>query len=570
MSSVVNKSGTRFVPKLRQRRLLSAAPKKSTTTITPEGTTITEEASSPQNDTQVNDSKVQDDKEADHEADQDTGTTAVNEEDDEDPKAPSQLKLNPSQTSTQISSSQMARKHRRSSRLDSLSGSQTAKPVFKPDYQEPTTATNNKRLSTITNPNLKKVRINTISEKDSALQTLKKRRMSIRTSISKKSGSAHRISVVSRRASPDTDVHTATAIPDPNGKKDSTSQLFHKTDSLYEKYTIRNLKEIPKNIQDRDSERYLVDEDEFTMAELCKPKLPIGEISENFERAKLAGKAKYEKRKQRRELRRRAREEFKSISSLNDEEEERELEERKKAAEKLLNTEVPESNQGPHTAIQLRLNQEGEMVVDEESTVVDRHKNASYQNAHKLKVDENPFENLHNSGTYGKNMYTDPWTTDELIQFYKALSMWGTDFNLIAQMFPYRTRKQVKAKFISEERRHPVTVELALRSRLPPNFEQYCAETKRDIDTVESFHEKIEKLKEQHDEHMKAIDDAKANAKEEDAQNTKSIHNPEKKTSGGFRTDQVRAYRKSEIVLGTIDDLKKHPSQQVEEEQNDK
>lgn len=559
MSSVVNKSGTRFIPKLKQRRLLSAASKKSTTTITPEGTKITKDIIDSQSDTKV------DKEESKHDLEDDTGATAVEEEDEDDPKAFSQLKLNASQTSTQITSNQAAQEHRRSSRLDSLNNNQTAKPIFKPDYLEPAAGTNGRRLSTISKPNVKKVRINTIAEKDSTLQTLKKRRMSIRTSISKKSGSAHRISVVSRRASPDSDVHTATAISDPNG---SSSQLFQKTDSLYEKYTIRNLKEIPKNIQDTDSERYLVDEEEFTMAELCKPKLPIGEISENFERAKLAGKAKFEKRKQRRELRKRAREEFKSIKSLNEEEEERELDERKKAAEKLLNTEVPEASQGSHTAIQLRLNPDGTMVVDEESIVVDRHKNASYSNAHKVKLDENPFENLHNSGTYGKNMYTDPWTTDELIQFYKALSMWGTDFNLIAQMFPYRTRKQVKAKFISEERRHPVTVELALRSRLPPNFEQYCAETKKEIGTVEAFHEKIEKLKEQHDEHMKAIDSAKANAKEEDAQNTKNLHNSEKKTSGGFRTDQVRAYRKSEIVLGTIDDLKVHPSQQVEEEQN--
>ncbi|QLQ78991.1 hypothetical protein HG537_0B03380 [Torulaspora globosa] len=537
MSSVVNKSGTRFIPKLKQRRLLSAAPNNDKTTITADGTKIIEQVITNENSLQ----------------DQDT---AVNEPDVE---VSSQLEVDPLQTSTQISSG----RGRRASRLDSLSNNQSAKPVFKPEYVEPA-PTNNRRLSTITKPNLKKVRINMIAEKDSTLQALKKRRMSIRTSISKKSGSGHRISVVSRRASPDADVHTATAIPDPN----ASSQLFQKTDSLYEKYTIRNLKEIPKNIQDTDSERYLIDEEEFTMAELCKPKLPIGEISENFEKAKLAGKAKFEKRRQRRELRRRAREEFKSINSLNEEEEERELEERKKAAEKLLNAEVPEYSQGTHAAIQLRLNPDGTMVVDEESTVVDRHKNASYQNAHKVKLHENPFENLHNSGTYGKNMYTDPWKKDELIQFYKALSMWGTDFNLIAQMFPYRTRKQIKAKFISEERRHPVTVELALRSRLPPNFEQYCAETKKDIGTVEAFHERIERLKEQHEEHMKAIDDAKANAKEEDAQNVKTSHNPEKKTSGGFRTDQVRAYRKSEIVLGTIDDLKKHPSQQVEEDQN--
>lgn len=69
----------------------------------------------------------------------------------------------------------------------------------------------------------------------------------------------------------------------------------------------------------------------------------------------------------------------------------------------------------------------------------------------------------------------------------------------------------------------------------------------------------------EHEEHMRAIDNAKATAKEEDLQNVKTIKDSGKKTSGGFRTDQVRAYRKSEVVLGTIDDLKKHPAQEVEE-----
>lgn len=564
MSSVVNKSGTRFFPKLRQRRLLSAAPKKTLTTVTDEGTKSTVDVSPTDEDTKVDEKDSQKEFQESENPEEDTGATAVQDEEDEEDEALSQIKLNPSQTSTQIPESQSVREGRRSSRLDSLGTNQTSAPIFRPAFNESGTGTTGKRLSTIAKPNLKKVRIRSVSEKDATLETLKKRRMSIRTSISKKSGSAHRISVVSRPTSPDADVHTATAIPNPNGKSDSVTELFQKTDSLYEKYTIKNLKEIPKHIQDTDSERYMVDEEAFTMADLCKPKLPIGEISENFTIAKQAGLLRFEKRRQRRELRRRAREEFKSVSSLNEEDQERELEERKKAAEKLLNTDVPESS-GPQTAIQLRLNPDGTMVVDEESTVVDRHKNASYQNAHKLKVNENPFENLYNSGTYGKNIYTDPWNTEELVKFYKALSMWGTDFNLIAQLFPYRSRKQIKAKFINEEKKHPVTVELALRSRLPPNFEQYCLDIRKDIGTVSAFHEKIQELQVEHEEHMRAIDNAKATAKEEDLQNVKTIKDSGKKTSGGFRTDQVRAYRKSEVVLGTIDDLKKHPAQEVEE-----
>lgn len=571
MSSVVNKSGTRFAPKVRQRRLLTTAP-----TVKPTAITTEEEA----NDVNVNLNDDDEDATADK-SQLNSEVHAANEislnspaEDTAGPKAlPTSLNSDsPLQTSTQLPtlSSNAIADRRRSSRLDSLSNNQSSKPLFKPSFNEANSGVNGRRLSTISNAGFKKVKIGSTSEKDLALQALKRRRMSIRTSISKKSGSAHRISIVSRMGSPDTSVHTATAIPNPDGKKESSTELFQRTDSLYEKYTIKNLKEIPKNIQDADSERYLIDEEEFTMAELCKPKLPIGEPSENFERAKMAGKAKVAKRKLRRDLRKRAREEFKSLNILSKEEQEQEQEERRQAAEKLLSADIPEFGQGSHAAIQLKLNPDGTMVVDEDSTVVDRHKNASFENAHKQKLDENPFENLFNSGTYGRNMYTDPWTTEELVKFYKALSMWGTDFNLIAQLFPYRTRKQVKAKFVNEERKHPVIVDLALRSRLPPNFEQYCIDTKKEIGTISQFHEKLEELKERHDEHMKAIDAAKLNAKEEDLQNVKTVdvNDARKKTSGGFRADQLKAYRKSEIVLGTIDDMKRKPADDVEGEKD--
>lgn len=585
MSSVVNKSGTRFTPKTKQRRLLTTAR-----TVKPATTTAEEKlldgkskdfsegehtaVDSQKSATQIahdDDEGFDDDADdyAGDEANDDRENTVVANADGQTTLLDTLGSQDGFQTSTQVvvPTNKRKDKHRRhSSRLDSLGGSAGSKPLFKPGFNEPNVGNDERRLSTISSATVKKVRLSSISEKDLALQALKRSRMSIRTSISKKSGSAHRISIVSRMGSPDTSVHTATAIPNPDGKREPSSDLFQRTDSLYEKYTIKNLREIPKNIQDSDSERYMVDEGEFTMAELCKPKLPIGEPSENFERAKEAGKAKFEKRKLRRELRHRARLEFKSLNSLRKEEQERELEERKKATDKLLNSDVPD-HQGIHAAIQLKMGPDGKLIVDEDSTVVDRHKNASFENAHKQKLDENPFENLYNSGTYGRNTYTDPWTTEELVKFYNALSMWGTDFNLIAQLFPYRTRKQVKAKFVNEERKHPVVVELALQSKLPPDFDQYCIDTKREIGTISEFNKRLNELKERHEEHLRVIDTAKLNAKQEDSQGLKTIDptDPKKKTSGGFTKDQLKVYRKSEILLGTIDERKMQVIKEADE-----
>ncbi|CUS24020.1 LAQU0S13e01486g1_1 [Lachancea quebecensis] len=555
MSSVVNKSGTRFAPKIRQRRPVVSAPERTK----PVGTLNdkTNEAALKEN--QGNTENPEPEK--------------LQRRDEFDPLSQSTTKgLDEDKESTQASlpASLPPGQRRRSSRLDSLSG---ANNMFKSGFMEPSQTAapsgpetaKNRRLSTITGNQAKKKRMSSISESDTSFQAIKKRRMSSRSSISRKTGSAQRISILSHMNNMDDHLTSADA-DDENLKNENSGDLFQRTDNLYEKYTISNAKEIPKNIADGDSSRYMVDEDNFTIADLCKPHLPIGETSDNFQRAQEATKAKQETRKKRRILRAKARENFKPLTELNKEEAEQLLENRKKAAEEIMNADIPEVDQ-KHAAIQLRMKSDGTFAVDEESTVVDRHKNATLEHAHKLRLDENPFENLFNSATYGRQQYTDPWTVDELLRFYKALSMWGTDFNLISQMFPYRTRRQIKAKFVNEEKKHPVMIELALRSKLPPNFDHYCTEIRKELITLEDFNTKLQDLQKEHEEHLKQIEVSKQSAKEEDlqSQKAKELDNVNKKASGGLRQDQLNAYRKTEVVLGTIDQMKRHRAQETQE-----
>lgn len=65
---------------------------------------------------------------------------------------------------------------------------------------------------------------------------------------------------------------------------------------------------------------------------------------------------------------------------------------------------------------------------------------------------------------------------------------------------------------------------------------------------------------------MKEIEAAKANAKEEDSKHVKNVGVIGKKSSGGFRTDELKAYRKTEVVLGTIDDIRRKKEEEVAEE----
>ncbi|CEP61346.1 transcription factor TFIIIB subunit BDP1 LALA0_S03e00804g [Lachancea lanzarotensis] len=556
MSSVVNKSGTRFAPKIKQRRAVVTAPEKESVV------------------TKINEStenRKLDDGESSKTAETTQGSqnnAVVTEE--IDPLSQSTQKTLPDKETSGSANSALIDRRRRSSRLDSLS---SASAVFKSGFMEPASnsglsreSAKNRRLSNMAGPQIKgkKNRVSSISESDSSFQAIKKRRMSSRSSISRKTGSAQRISILSQpNGSQD---HTGTAGNEAL-KSEGTEDLFQRTDRLYEKYTIANATEIPKNIADDDSSRYLLDEDNFTIADLCKPNLPIGETSDNFQRAQEALKAKQQNRLKRRAMRLKARENFKPLHELNKEDAEKLLEERKKAAEDMMNADIPEPDRG-HNAIQLRISQDGTFAVDEESTVVDRHKRATLEHAHKLRMDENPFANLFNSATYGRQQYTDPWTIDELLRFYKALSMWGTDFNLIAQMFPYRTRRQIKAKFVNEEKKNPVVIELALRAKLPPDFDQYCTEIRKELVSLEDFNQKFQDLQKDHEKHLLEIEVSKQSAKEEDlqTQKVKEMENVNKKTSGGLRRDQLNAYRKTEVVLGTIDQMKKQRAQEPEEE----
>ncbi|CCK71620.1 transcription factor TFIIIB subunit BDP1 KNAG_0H02060 [Huiozyma naganishii CBS 8797] len=603
MSSVVNKSGTRFTPRLKGRRapVAAAVTKEPSSSVVNTQETVTEpliEKPSPliekpsvnelEGATQVPEANFEsDEEERKEEEDIDdrleertvpirTTASTKNASGIKKSNAPVSLSgqpifdksFMPSQTSTQVPPGihgiSVNHPTLRSSRLRSLSKN-LEKPHFKPSFNEgrknsvssPTTT--RRRLSSISN-NLPRTLKNgqVIESENSALNTLKRRRLSTRTNISKKSGSTHRISIVPKIQAP---VKKAVKLPDPIARKKGESDLYGRTDEMYEKYQVKNSKEIPKNMKVEDSAKYLIDEDCFTMAELCKRTLAIGEVSDNFERAQEARRMKLEKRKQRRELRMKARDQFKSLQDLTKEEVEREKEERKQKRDKLLNSEFPEDQYRQSTnAPQLKLNKHGDIGLDEESTVVDRHKNATLDNFQKQKVDENPFDNLYNYGTYGRATYTEPWTPDEMVKFYKALAMWGTDFNLLAELFPYRTRRQVKSKFTNEETKHPVMIELALRSKLPPDFDSYCKETRKDLGTVESFNEKVEALQKAHAQNLKELEKAKELASLEDLNNnkdgdTKSLIN--KKTSGGLFSRELKSYRKGEVVLGTIDDAKR-------------
>ncbi|XP_058088840.1 uncharacterized protein LOC131235608 isoform X2 [Magnolia sinica] len=68
---------------------------------------------------------------------------------------------------------------------------------------------------------------------------------------------------------------------------------------------------------------------------------------------------------------------------------------------------------------------------------------------------------------------TERWSKSDTEMFYEAIRQFGTDFAMIQQLFPGRTRHQVKLKYKAEERKHPLQLSDALihRSKDLSHFE---------------------------------------------------------------------------------------------------
>uniref|UniRef100_F6I0M5 Myb-like domain-containing protein n=1 Tax=Vitis vinifera TaxID=29760 RepID=F6I0M5_VITVI len=61
-----------------------------------------------------------------------------------------------------------------------------------------------------------------------------------------------------------------------------------------------------------------------------------------------------------------------------------------------------------------------------------------------------------NYQSYMDKTPTSRWSKSDTELFYEAVQQFGTDFSMIMQLFPGRTRNQVKLKYKMEERKHPL------------------------------------------------------------------------------------------------------------------
>ncbi|SCV70699.1 BQ2448_3461 [Microbotryum intermedium] len=132
-------------------------------------------------------------------------------------------------------------------------------------------------------------------------------------------------------------------------------------------------------------------------------------------------------------------------------------------------------------AAQVRLI-DGEFRVDEASLEVDRAQQARNTQLEPLeRVEDNQQNKYTNSASWGKARTTAKWTAYETEVFYDALRQFGTDFEMIAGLFPTRTRRQIKSKWVREDRENPKKITAALMNKKEIDLNHYAALTGQDL-----------------------------------------------------------------------------------------
>lgn len=294
-----------------------------------------------------------------------------------------------------------------------------------------------------------------------------------------------------------------------------------------------------------------IDEDKMTMGDLCKPFFPIGEVSKNYERA-VEGERKRKERQKKdsyeRRMARKYRLNEKEMNKLHDSKHESDGGDQKAKLRELMEKDLTDSQNKKRNVPLLQIHN-GQVVYSQESTLVNRH--GEETNSGLERVEENPYENIVTSNSYSKKKQTLRWTPQETAELFKAVSLWGTDFSLISQLFPYRTRKQIKAKFVLEEKKHPHLVEFALLRKLPVDIDEYSGKSGRQFKTLDEYNDELQSVKQKHDEELKSMAAAKELAIAEDRESQQ--HNSMNTFKPRSRKAVIAEFRRNEEIVGSLD-----------------
>lgn len=141
---------------------------------------------------------------------------------------------------------------------------------------------------------------------------------------------------------------------------------------------------------------------------------------------------------------------------------------------------VSEESETDVLAPQIKVGPDGEIVIDDKSLVVENVAvKKGRQALEKAEVIDGDFDTTY--GIYKRTKRSKDWSNEETLRFYKALNTIGTDFSMMGELFPHRTRRELKLKFKKEERNNRALVDRAVMQ--PVEFDM--TELKRDMEEFE-------------------------------------------------------------------------------------
>ncbi|XP_037548495.1 transcription factor TFIIIB component B'' homolog [Nematolebias whitei] len=139
---------------------------------------------------------------------------------------------------------------------------------------------------------------------------------------------------------------------------------------------------------------------------------------------------------------------------------------------------------------QVKVAEDGSLIIDEESLTVEVQRAKGPNPAQ----DREPIFERGSTTTYSsfkKAHYAKPWSIEETDMFFLAVSMVGTDFSMICQLFPHRARLEIKNKFKKEERENSWRIDKAFKEKRKLDLEYFT----KLLEKVMEFQKNKKKLK---------------------------------------------------------------------------
>lgn len=172
----------------------------------------------------------------------------------------------------------------------------------------------------------------------------------------------------------------------------------------------------------------------------------------------------------------------------------------------------PEPRPGVVSGPRMRL-LNGRMVLDEASLTIDRHANAELEREGMEEVEENDFSRKITQGTFMKREPSLSWDSAANQLFYIGLRQFGTDFGMIASMFPHRNRRQIKLKFNKEEKCNAAKINrILMNPKEPIDLDQFEKMSNKKLQSVAEIEAERAKFDAEQREEIEKFAEAAAEA----------------------------------------------------------